>query len=58
MALTRRFTSPVQVVETSEMKARLSAIADREGVSFASVVRDCIRLAIDERERQSVSASA
>lgn len=44
---------PLQVVETPEMRRRIKAIADREKVSQASVVRDILRAGIDQREQRS-----
>lgn len=53
MAVTAKYEKPLQVVETAEMRARIIAIADREGISQAQVCRDLNELAIDQRERQS-----
>jgi hypothetical protein len=54
MAVTAKYEKPLQVVETSEMRARIMAIADREEISQAQVCRDLFAMSIDERERQSV----
>lgn len=53
MAVTARFTAPIQVVETPEKRDRIKAIADREGISQAQVVRDIIEIGIETREQQS-----
>lgn len=53
MALTARFTKPLQVVAEPELKERCRLIADREGVSLASVFRDILWGGIAERERLS-----
>lgn len=53
MAVTARFTAPIQVVETPEKRDRIKAIADREGISQAQVVRDIIEIGIEKRERRS-----
>lgn len=53
MAIAAKYTSPTQVVEEPEMKARIKAIADREKISYAQVVRELVRLSIEEREAQS-----
>lgn len=53
MAVTAKYEKPLQVVETSEMRARIIAIADAEKISQAQVCRELFALAIDERERQS-----
>lgn len=44
----------LQVLETPEIHARLRVVADREGVTVPSVVRDLIRSGLASRERQSV----
>lgn len=44
---------PLQVVETTDNRDRIRAIARREGISQAQVVRDLIRAGLGERERQS-----
>lgn len=50
MAVQARYTTPTQVVETPEMKARIEAIAEREHISYAQVVRDLVRMSIEQRE--------
>lgn len=50
--------SPLQVPETVSKRARIKAIADAEGISQAQVVRDCIDLALEERERESAEIVA
>lgn len=56
--LTARYTKPIQVVETPAMVSRIKAIADAEGVSFASVLRDLNRAGIEWRERLSAQRVA
>ncbi len=58
MAVQARYTTPTQVVETPEMKARIEAIADREGISYAQVVRDIVRFGIDWRENPEEATPA
>lgn len=53
MALTARFTKPVQVVEEPAMLARIKAVADAEGISLAQVLRDLVRHGIRWREELS-----
>lgn len=53
MAVTARFTAPLQVVDTPEMRTRIKAISDIEGISQAQVCRELHEAAIDEREEQS-----
>lgn len=56
MAVTAKFSGqPLQVVETPEMVGRLRAIAERDGVSMASVVRDILSAGIRARERRSLT---
>ncbi len=54
MAVEAKYTQPLQVVETPLMRERITAIADREKISQAQVIRELIAAAIDEREVQSV----
>ena len=51
MAIRRRYTQPLQVVATADMRTRIKAIADREGVSQASVIRDILDAGIERREQ-------
>lgn len=44
---------PLQVSETPDIRDRIRAIAVREGISQAQVVRDLIRAGLEDRERQS-----
>lgn len=53
MAVSAKFTAPLQVVETPEMRARVKAVADAEGISQAEVLRDMNRHAIEWREQLS-----
>jgi hypothetical protein len=53
MAVEAKYTAPLQVVETPEMRTRIKAISDRERISQAAVARSLHELAIDEREQQS-----
>jgi hypothetical protein len=53
MALSAKYTAPLQVVETPEMRDRIKLISDREGVSQAEVIRDMNRYSIEWREALS-----
>lgn len=53
MAIQAKYSAPLQVVETPEMRDRIKAISDAEGVSQAEVIRDMNRYAIEWREQQS-----
>lgn len=56
MAITRQFDGPpLQVVCLPSTRARIEKIADDEGVSMASVIRDALEECggLDERERRS-----
>lgn len=53
MAVSAKYTAPLQVVETPEMRDRVKLIADREGISQAEVLRDMNRYAIEWREQLS-----
>lgn len=53
MAVTAKYTAPIQVVETEEMRSRIKAVSDREGVSQAQVIREILAAGIEARERQS-----
>lgn len=53
MAVTKKFTQPLQVVETQETRDRIQAIADREGVSQAQVIRELVAKALPWREELS-----
>lgn len=53
MAVSAKYTAPLQVVETPEMRERVKAIAEAEGVSQAEVLRDMNRYAIEWREQVS-----
>lgn len=53
MALTARYTKPLQIVATPEMAQRTKAIADREGISLAEVYRQLIAAGLPEREAWS-----
>lgn len=54
MAVQAKYTDPLQVVETPEMRARILAIAEAEGISQAQVVRDILWAGIQKREEQSM----
>lgn len=58
MAVTARFTAPLQVLETQVMRDRITAIADAEGISQAQVIRDILRHGIGVREIQSGTATS
>lgn len=51
MAIRAKYTQPLQVVETPETRDRIKAIADREGVSQAQVIREIIAAGLPEREK-------
>jgi hypothetical protein len=50
MAVKAKYEAPLQVVETTEMRDRVKAIADAEEVSQAQVCRDMFAHAIEWRE--------
>lgn len=50
MAVEAKYTAPLQVVETQEMRDRVNAISEREKISQAQVIRDMNRHAIEWRE--------
>lgn len=51
MAIEKRFEAPLQVVHTEQMRERIRAIADREKISQAEVIRDILDAGIGRRER-------
>jgi len=53
MAVTAKYTQPLQVVETPETRDRIKAIADREGISQAQVIREVLAYGLPARERRS-----
>lgn len=53
MAVEAKYTAPLQVVETQEMRDRVKAIAEAERISQAEVLRDMNRHAIEWREQLS-----
>ena len=56
MAVTRRFgEKPLQVVAEPELRERIEKVADDEGVSMASVIRDILWAGIDDREKKEAS---
>lgn len=55
MAVTARYVQPLQVLVSQETRDRIMAIADREGISQAAVVRDLIDAALENREAVSSS---
>lgn len=54
MAIEAKYTQPLQVVETPEMRERIKVIADREKISQAQVARELHEAAIADRERLSL----
>lgn len=54
MAVEAKYTQPLQVVETPQMRERITVIADREKISQAQVIREILARGIDERELESV----
>lgn len=50
MAVKARYTAPIQVVETPEMRDRIKALADAENISQAQVIREILALGIARRE--------
>lgn len=53
MAVEAKYTAPLQVVETPEMRTRIKRISDIEKVSQAQIARELHEIAIDQREAQS-----
>lgn len=53
MAVEAKYGPPLQVPETEEMRARIKAVADREKISQAQVVRDILAAGIEAREQAS-----
>lgn len=43
MAVEAKFTQPLQVVETEEMRNRVRAVSDEEKISQAQVIREILR---------------
>lgn len=54
MAVEAKYTAPLQVVETKEMRDRIIAIAEREKVSQAQVIREILAAGIQERENRGL----
>lgn len=52
MAVEAKYTAPLQVVETPEMRDRIKAVADAERVSQAQVIREMLAYSIEWREAQ------
>jgi len=50
MAVTAKFTAPLQVVETQEKRDRVVALSDKLGVSQAQVIRDALDIALPQLE--------
>lgn len=48
-----KYTQPLQVVETQEMRDRIKKISDAEGISQAQVIRDMNEHGIEWREQLS-----
>jgi hypothetical protein len=53
MAVEAKYTQPLQVVETSEMRGRIIDIAEREKISQAQVIREILADGIEAREALS-----
>jgi hypothetical protein len=53
VAVEAKYGVPLQVPETDAMRARIKAIADREKISQAQVIRDIIAAGIEAREARS-----
>ena len=51
MAIERRYTEPLQVVETPAMVGRIERLSDKRKVSKAQVVRELLAAGIDDAER-------
>lgn len=49
--------TPLQVTTTPEMRARIIAIAERDEVSQAQVVRDVLEAGLAAREQQNAPQS-
>lgn len=58
MAVTARFTAPLQVLEEQAMRDRITAVADAEGISQAEVIRDILRHGVSWREQLSAERVA
>lgn len=56
MAVEAKYTAPLQVVETRAMRDRIVAIAEREKISQAQVIRDILAEGIEARERIRTAA--
>lgn len=50
MAVEAKYTQPLQVVETPEMRDRIKAVADAEHISQAQVIREILAHGIEWRE--------
>lgn len=53
MAVEAKYTAPLQVVETEEMRERVKAIAEAEKISQAQVIREILADGIKAREQVS-----
>lgn len=53
MAVEAKYTQPLQVVETPEMRDRIVAIAEAEKISQAQVIREILAAGIEAREELS-----
>lgn len=53
MAVEAKFTAPLQVVETRDTRDRIVAIAEREKISQAQVIREIIDHGLKWREERS-----
>lgn len=54
MAVTAKYTAPLQVVETEETRERIKDIAEREKISQAQVIREIIAAGLADREQRGV----
>lgn len=53
MAVKAKYEAPLQVVETKQMRDRIVAIAEREEISQAQVIREILAAGIEAREAAS-----
>lgn len=53
MAIEKKYSAPLQVVETPETRDRIKVISDREKISQAQVIRELVAAALPAREAAS-----